>query len=149
MGKIKHITPILITLCVVFLFYVKRFVFLKFYPPVCNCFLFLVFFVSLFTKETVIQKFARMCGDKLEKQAWDYTRKVTYVWSVFTFINLIISIWTIFLPDKSSPFGIATSSLTFSIILFVFVSPWLCLAKMERKKISRCPKRNGFCVCGF
>ena len=100
MGKIKHITPILITLCVVFLFYVKRFVFLKFYPPVCNCFLFLVFFVSLFTKETVIQKFARMCGDKLEKQAWDYTRKVTYVWSVFTFINLIISIWTIFLPDK-------------------------------------------------
>lgn len=100
MGKIKHITPILITLCVVFLFYVKRFVFLKFYPPVCNCFLFLVFFVSLFTKETVIQKFARMCGDKLEKPAWDYTRKVTYVWSVFTFINLIISIWTIFLPDK-------------------------------------------------
>ena len=100
MGKIKHITPILITLCVVFLFYVKRFVFLKFYPPVCNCFLFLVFFVSLFTKETVIQKFARMCGDKLEKPAWDYTRKVTEVWSVFTFINLIISIWTIFLPDK-------------------------------------------------
>ena len=100
MGKIKHITPILITLCVVFLFYVKRFVFLKFYPPVCNCFLFLVFFVSLFTKETVIQKFARMCGDKLEKPAWDYTRKVTYVWSAFTFINLLISIWTIFLPDK-------------------------------------------------
>jgi len=100
MGKIKHITPILITLCIVFLFYMKRFVFLKFYPPLCNCFLFLVFFISLFTKETVIQKFARACGDKLEKPAWDYTRKVTYIWCIFTFINLLISIWTIFLPDK-------------------------------------------------
>ena len=100
MGKIKHITPILITLCIVFLFYMKRFVFLKFYPPLCNCFLFLVFFISLFTKETVIQKFARACGDKLEKPAWNYTRKVTYIWCIFTFINLLISIWTIFLPDK-------------------------------------------------
>ena len=100
MNKIKHITPILITLCIVFLFYIKRFVFLKFYPPICNCFLFLVFFTSLFAKETIIQKFARACGDKLEKPALDYTRRVTYVWSIFTFLNLLVSIWTIFLSDE-------------------------------------------------
>ena len=35
------------------------------------------------------------------------------------------------------------------VSLFVFVSPWLCPAEVERKKISRCPKRNGFFVCGF
>ena len=35
------------------------------------------------------------------------------------------------------------------VSLFVFVLPWLCSAKMKRKKISRCPKRNGFCLCGF
>lgn len=100
MGKIKHFTPVLITLGIVFLFYIKRLVFLKFYPPICNLILFLVFFGSLFTKETVIQKFARMCGDKLEKPAWNYTRKLTYVWCVFMFINLVISVWTIFLPDN-------------------------------------------------
>lgn len=100
MNKIKRFTPILITLCVVFLFYVKRIVFLKYYPPICNFFIFCVFFFSLFAKETIIQKIARACGDKLEKPAFDYTRKITYVWCVFTFINLLISIWTIFLSDK-------------------------------------------------
>lgn len=98
--KKTSLLPIIITFCVIFLFYIKRFVILKFYPPICNLFLFLVFFSSLFTHETVIQKIARMCGDPLEKPAWDYTRKVTYAWCIFTFLNFLISVWTIFLADK-------------------------------------------------
>ena len=92
--------PIILTFCVIFLFYIKRFVVLKFYPPICNLFLFLMFFISLFAKETVIQKFARMCGDKLEKPAWVYTRRVTYIWAVFTFVNFLVSVWTIFQSDR-------------------------------------------------
>ena len=92
--------PVIITFCVIFLFYVKRFVVLKFYPPICNLFLFFVFFLSLFCSETVIQKFARMCGDSLEKPAWNYTKRVTYVWVVFTFLNFLISVWTIFQSDR-------------------------------------------------
>ena len=100
MGKIKPLFPVFITLFIVFLFYIKRFVVLKFYPPICNFTLFMVFFISLFGKETIIQKFARACGDPLEKPALIYTRNVTYVWCVFTFLNFLISVWTIFLPDK-------------------------------------------------
>lgn len=100
MDKIKRILPILFTLLIVFLFYIKRIVILKFYPPICNCFIFLIFFISLFTKETVIQKIARMSGEKMTDGILNYTRKVTYVWCIFTFINLIISVWTIFLPDN-------------------------------------------------
>jgi len=100
MKKLKPLIPVTITLCVVFLFYIKRFIVLKFYPPICNFTLFMVFFSSLFAKETIIQKFARTCGDKLEKPAWDYTRNVTYVWAAFTFINFVISVWTIFLSDR-------------------------------------------------
>ena len=100
MGRLKHFSPVLITLCIVFLFYVKRIVYLKFYPPICNLFHFIVFFSSLFAKETIIQKFARMCGDKLENPAWVYTRNITYVWCVFMFINFLISVWTIFLSDN-------------------------------------------------
>jgi len=100
MNKIKSVTPILITLCIVCLFYIKRFVFLKFYPPICNAFIFLIFFASLFTEETIIQKFAKACRDKLEEPARIYTRNLTYVWCVFTFLNLLISIWTIFQSDE-------------------------------------------------
>ena len=100
MDKIKHIFPILFTLFVVFLFYIKRIVVLKFYPPICNTFIFLVFFISLFTKETVIQKIARKCGDDMTPAVLNYTRKLTYIWCIFTFLNLIVSIWTIFQSDK-------------------------------------------------
>lgn len=100
MNKLKPFLSILITLCVVLVFYIKRFIFLKFYPPLCNGFVFIVFFISLFTKETVIQKIAKACGDRLDKPAWIYTRNLTYIWCFFMFINLLISTWTIFQSDK-------------------------------------------------
>ena len=77
MGKIKRFIPIFITLFVVFLFYIKRFTPLKFYPPICNFILFFVFFSSLFTEETVIQKFAKMGGNVLNEKALKYTRNIT------------------------------------------------------------------------
>ena len=100
MNKIKKIFPVFVTVCVLVLFYIKRFVFLKFYPPVCNLFVFMVFFTSLFADETIIQKIARAYGDKLEKPAFIYTRRVTYAWCILTFFNFVVSVWTIFLSDK-------------------------------------------------
>lgn len=97
----KKFTPILITLCVIFVFYIKRFVILKFYPPICNFFIFLVFFLSLFSKETVIQKIAKINeGGELKESTFIYTRRLTYVWATFCFLNFLISIWTIFQSDK-------------------------------------------------
>ena len=100
MDKFKKALPILFTFCVILLFYFKRFIFLKFYPPLCNFVMFMVFFTSLFAKETIIQKIARAYGDKLDKPAWIYTRRVTYAWCILTFFNFAISVWTIFLSDK-------------------------------------------------
>ena len=100
MAKLKKVLPILFSFGIILLFYLKRIVFLKFYPPICNLFVFFVFFSSLFAKETIIQKIARAYGDKLDKPAWLYTRRVTYAWCILTFINFILSVWTIFLSDK-------------------------------------------------
>jgi len=100
MGKIKRIIPIFITVSVFVLFYIKRFIFLKFYPPVCNLFVFLIFFISLFKKETIIQKIAKTLDGELSKKQIIYTRYVTYVWCILTFFNFVVSIWTIFLSDK-------------------------------------------------
>ena len=96
----KFFIPVLISLCIIFLFYVKRFIVLKFYPSICNCLIFFIFFSSLFAKETVIQKFAKVCGDELNARGLQDTRIITYVWCIFTFLNLLVSISTIFLPDR-------------------------------------------------
>ncbi len=97
--KIKLFIPFFITLCIVLLFCIKRFLFLKFYPPCCNLFFFLVFFISLFSKKTVIQKIAETTDGKLSYKVKIYTRKLTYVWCIFTFINFVISLVTCFLSD--------------------------------------------------
>ena len=125
--------PILITFCVIFLFYFKRFVVLKYYPPICNLFLFLVFFLSLFGKETVIQKFARMCGDVLEHQAWVYTRRVTYVWVVFTFINFLISVWTIFQSDRV--WLIYNGCVSYILIGLVFGLEYITRVILRKRKL--------------
>ena len=100
MKKLKPAIPFLISLFVVFLFWLKRIVVFKFYPPLINLIIFLIFFISLFTKETVIQKFVRLSGETMNEPVFAYTRNVTYLWCGFLFLNMLLTIWTIFLPDE-------------------------------------------------
>ena len=98
--KIKPFLPILFTFCLIALFYFKRFVIIKFYPILMNLIIFAIFFSSLFAKETIIQKFARMMDGKLKPKVAVYTKNVTYIWCVFLFLNLLMSIITFFLSDN-------------------------------------------------
>ncbi|MBQ9245132.1 hypothetical protein IJ182_02565 [bacterium] len=65
-----------------------------------NFFIFSVFFASLFQKETIIQKFAKILDGMLTDKTAEYTRKLTYVWCIFLFCNFVFSVITIFLSDK-------------------------------------------------
>ncbi len=98
--KLVSFLPFVFTVFLLVLFYFKRFVVIKFYPPIMNFVFFMVFFSSLFMKETVIQKIARTMKPDLEQIELDYTRNVTYVWCVFLFLNFVLSVVTIFLSDK-------------------------------------------------
>lgn len=133
MGKIKPFVPVFISLCIVFLFWIKRIVVLKFYPPICNSCIFILFFSSLFWKETIIQKFARAYGDKLERPAFIYTRIITYVWCVFLLINLLISIWTIFLPDRI--WIIYNSCISYLLIGLLFGIEYTVRIILRKRKI--------------
>ena len=99
--KLKTLLPFAGTFCIVLIFHLSKIYVLKFYPVIVNSFIFCVFFSSLFCKETVIQKIAKkMEGGVLNEFTKNYTRKLTYVWCVFLFINLSISIATVFMSAK-------------------------------------------------
>ena len=99
--KIKFFLPFLITLTVILLFHYTHIFAVKFYPVLANLTAFMVFFISLFSKETVIQRFARAIeGGSLDDFTKIYTRRLTYVWCVFCFVNLSISIATVFMAEK-------------------------------------------------
>ena len=99
--NIRFILPFLFTLGIICLFHFTNFLALKFYPVVVNLFIFFVFFSSLFSKQTIIQKFAKLMeGKELDEKTLKYTRNLTYVWVGFTFLNLVISIFTLFASEK-------------------------------------------------
>lgn len=60
---------------------------LKFYPVLMNIGFFTLFASSLFFPPTVVERLARFHEPDLPPAAVLYTRKVTWVWSVFFLIN--------------------------------------------------------------
>jgi len=96
----KKALPILFTFFVIALFYFTKITALKFYPPVVNFSVFLLFFLSTFSKETIIQKFAKAVEGELDEFKLKYTRNLTYLWSIFLFCNFLASVATIFMSEK-------------------------------------------------
>lgn len=100
LKKLKAIIPVLSTVCVVLLFHFSKIYALKFYPVIVNSFIFCVFFSSVFCEETIIQKIAKKMDGELTDFSRNYTRKLTYVWCIFLFVNLSISFATVFMSPK-------------------------------------------------
>lgn len=100
LKKLKAIIPVLGTVCVVLLFHFSKIYALKFYPVIVNSFIFCVFFSSVFCEETIIQKIAKKMDGELTDFSRNYTRKLTYVWCIFLFVNLSISLATVFMSPK-------------------------------------------------
>ena len=129
--KLRLFLPVLFTVFIVFLFYLKRLILLKYYPVCINFIFFLIFFSSLFAKETVIQKIAKTMDGKLTDKTATYTRKLTYIWCGFTFFNFIISLITVFLPDK---YWILYNGLISYILMgALFISEYLIRISFRKK----------------
>ena len=98
--KFKFLIPLFVTLFVIVVFHYTKFFAVKFYPVAANLTVFMLFFTSLFAKETVIQKIAKAIEGGLDDFTRIYTRRLTYVWCMFMFCNLLISIATVFMAEK-------------------------------------------------
>lgn len=67
---------------------------LRFYPVVMSLGFSLLFAVSLASKTTLVERFAKMAGQDYPQQALSYMRGLTKVWAVLLFVNAIISAYT-------------------------------------------------------
>lgn len=57
------------------------------YPVLVNALMFILFFASLFTRQSIIERLARLTEPDLPPQAIAYTRRVTQVWCIFFVLN--------------------------------------------------------------
>ena len=60
----RMIFPIIFTFIIIGAFHFTQVVALKFYPAMINLLIFFLFFSSLFARETIIQKFAKIMEGK-------------------------------------------------------------------------------------
>ncbi len=117
--------------CVIALFHYTKWHFIKYYPVVINFCFFLLFFITSFMKETIIQKFAKLTEPDIKPKALDYTRKLTYIWALFTFCNFIISFITVFLPEKV--WAIYNGCISYLLVGSFFALEYIVRINFKRK----------------
>lgn len=101
---------------------------IRFYPVVTS-FLFLVIFaISLRSKQTIIERIARIREPDLPASAISYTRKVTICWCGFFFINGSIAFYTAVFSD------IATWTLYNGLISYCLMGILAGVEWLVRKK---------------
>lgn len=98
--KYGFVFSILFTFVIIALFHFTKFGGLKLYPVVVNFSIFWLFFSSLFAKETIIQKFARIAEGELHPKTLVYTKNLTYIWSVYLLLQFLASLATMFMSDR-------------------------------------------------
>ena len=129
----KLLVSIAITLSVIALFHYTQLFFVKFYPVCANLTVFLVFFCSLFAKETVIQKFAKMVDGELSENALKYTRNLTYIWCVLTFFNFVVSLVTVFLSEEI--WALFNGLISYILIGTLFFVEYIIRTVLKKKNI--------------
>ena len=130
----RKILPFIFTLIIILLFHFSRLELLKLYPVLANFFIFMIFFVSLFKNETIIQKIARKCEKKeLDNFTKKYTRNLTVVWTVFLGINVFLAIITAFMSDKI--WMIYNGFISYFLIGLIFIVEYIIRTILKRKKL--------------
>jgi uncharacterized membrane protein len=97
---------------------------LKLYPVMINLSLLFVFAASLFAKQSIIERLARIKEPDLPEPAVIYTRHVTQAWCVFFSINGLISFWTV-LQSNQQIWLIYNGMIAYLLMGVMFVGEWL------------------------
>lgn len=105
---------------------------LKFYPVVMNLGFLVLFAGSLFSRMTVVERLARIKEPDLSDAGVAYTRKVTWVWSLFFIINGgIAAITAVFFSDEVWLFY--NGFLAYLLIGLLAASEWIVRQRMKQK----------------
>ena len=129
--KFRAFLPVIFTIFIICIFHFTHWVVVKYYPVVVNFLIFLMFFTSSFQKETVIQKIAKTMEPDIKPKALEYTRKLTYVWAAFTFLNWLVSIVTVFMSE--AVWALYNGFISYLLIGMFFAVEYIIRIRFKRK----------------
>lgn len=106
-----------------------------YYPVIVNLLMLILFAQSLWQKESMIERFARLQVPELPDYAVTYTRTVTKVWCLFFIVNGAIALSTTFMSLHYWTLYNGLLSYLFAGALFAieFIVRWMVKRKYEKK----------------
>lgn len=116
---------------VIIIFHYTNWIVVKFYPVIINFIIFCIFFGSTFQEETIIQKMAKLMEKDIKPKALEYTKNLTYIWSIFMFANFLISLLTIFMSKKIWAFY--NGFLSYMLVGTFFIIEYIIRLKFKKK----------------
>ncbi len=131
MSRFKFAIPIFIMLLVILIFHYTNWIVAKYYPVIVNFVLFCIFFGSTFSEETVIQKMAKLMEPNIKPKALEYTRRLTYIWSIFMLANFFISLATVFMSEKV--WAIYNGFLSYMLVGGFFIIEYMVRINFKKK----------------
>jgi len=103
----------------------------RYYPVIVNMLMFCLFYSSLWQKESMIERFARLQEPDLPDFAVVYTRKVTKVWCLFFMINGSAALITCFMP--LAVWTLYNGLISYLLAGSLFACEWLFRSYVKRK----------------
>lgn len=97
---------------------------LKLYPVAISATLLATFALSLFSKQSAIERIARIQDPNLPPEGVRYTRKLTLIWCAFFLINGCVALWTAVAADEAL-WAIYNGFVSYLLIGLLLVGEWL------------------------
>lgn len=104
---------------------------LKFYPVIMNLGFLILFASSLFSPQTIIERLARIKEPDLPQSGVVYTRKVTWVWSIFFLVNGTIAAFTALCTDDQV-WMLYNGFISYLLIAVLAGGEWLVRQRVRR-----------------
>lgn len=102
--------------------------FIYLYPVLVNSFLLVVFVLSLYGSQTIVEKIARLKDSRFTDEHIPYARKVTIAWATFFFINGCIALLTVFIADKMY-WSLYNGAISYVLMGLMFAGEFYCRKK--------------------
>ena len=106
---------------------------IRFYPVVTSLLFFGIFACSLCSKQSIIERIARIREPDLPASAVSYTRKVTMLWSSFFLVNGSIAFYTAVYSDIAT-WTLYNGLISYCIMAVIGAVEWLVRKKFKYKE---------------
>lgn len=101
------------------------------YPVLLNGLLLMLFGGSLFGRQSLVERLARLRHPVLPPRAVRYTRRVTQVWCVFFAFNMVVTV-ALIVGEAWHAWALYTGVIAYVLMALLFSVEWLCRRRVMR-----------------